>query len=223
MSATMENRPTVAVIHATPNSMAPVTDAFVAGLPRVRLLHILDEGLLADPTLLRPVQPPMRRRMTRVVELALDVPADAVLLSCSAYTGIISWLRELANVPILAIDEELAQSAVARGPRVGVIATHRGSIELIEAAARERGVSIELRPIVFRDAFDALTAGRPDEHDRLMAARVSELADCDVVVFAQASMARAVPSLPADLQTRVLTSPGLAVDRIRTLLRLDGD
>jgi Asp/Glu/hydantoin racemase len=219
MAGDMIDRPTISIIHATPNSMAPVSAAFADGLPEARVLHLLDEGLIAEPSLLAPIQPPMRQRMARVVQLAIDSHADVVLLSCSAYTGIISWLRELASVPVLAIDEELAGAAVSRGPRVGVIATHQGSVDLITDEASARGVELDLKTIIFRDAFNALTAGRPDEHDRLIAERVADLADRDVIVFGQASMARALPALPADARSRVLTSPGLTVERVRALLQ----
>ncbi len=209
---------TVVLIHATPNSMAPVSAAFAEGLPDVRVRHLLDEGLLTDRSLLGPVQPMMRQRMARVVQLALDTNPDVVLLTCSAYTSIADWLRQLSETPILFVDEELARAASERGRRVGIISTHRGSVALIEAAAAARGVVLDLRTIIVRDAFDALTAGRGDEHDRLMAARAAELADCDTIVFAQASMTRALPTLPAPLREKVLTSPTLAVDRVRTLL-----
>ena len=42
----------------------------------------------------------------------------------------------------------------------------------------------------------------------------------DLIVLAQASMARAVARLPADLGVAVLSSPALAVDKVKEVLGL---
>ena len=48
------------------------------------------------------------------------------------------------------------------------------------------------------------------------------LHDVEVVLLAQASMARLAPKVPADLGVPVLASPPLAVERLREVLARTG-
>ena len=62
---------------------------------------------------------------------------------------------------------------------------------------------------------------RPEEHDRIVLEGVRDLAErCDVVVFAQGSMARLKDSLEKDLKDKVLTSPESGVRKVREVLGL---
>ena len=58
-------------------------------------------------------------------------------------------------------------------------------------------------------------------HDAKVAAALKELSQqVDVIVLAQASMARVVDTLsPADKRVPILASPGIAVDYLATILK----
>ena len=69
-------------------------------------------------------------------------------------------------------------------------------------------------------AFDALSAGDRERHDELVRAGLRELiADVDVVVLAQASMARVVETLPDESPVPILSSPRLGMQRVAELAR----
>jgi hypothetical protein len=69
-------------------------------------------------------------------------------------------------------------------------------------------------------AFAELKAGRLERHDELVRAGLRRLIPrVDVVVLAQASMARVVDTLDADERTTpILSSPRLGMERVRDLL-----
>jgi hypothetical protein len=69
-------------------------------------------------------------------------------------------------------------------------------------------------------ALPALLSGDGDTHDRLVRAAVDELSkSSDVVVLAQASMARVLTAIPAaERRVPLLSSPYLALAQVRTLL-----
>ena len=210
----------VGLIHATPLAMPPVSEAFARELPEVRVLHLLDEGLLA---VLEPdgsIGPRATDRMARVVGLARDAGAGLIQLTCSAYSPLVPMLRQLAPVPVLAIDDVLVETAVGRGRRIGLISTQSLTEQALRAAASRAGTDIDLEAIVYREAFEALARGDGDGHDRLLGERIRAMADRDVIVLGQASMARVVSTLPAELAGRVLASPGLAVAEARRALGL---
>jgi hypothetical protein len=63
-------------------------------------------------------------------------------------------------------------------------------------------------------------SGDAAKHDAMVAGALKELSQqVDVIVLAQASMARVVDALPAaDKRVPILASPGIAVDYLATVL-----
>jgi Asp/Glu/hydantoin racemase len=123
------------------------------------------------------------------------------------------------------IDRAMADRAVQSGRRIGVAATVPTTLgatsDLIRRAAAEAGREIELRTELAEGAFQALREGRGEEHDRLVQAALSRLAPAsDVIVLAQASMARALAGAESFAGVPVLTSPRLGVERLREVLRV---
>ena len=67
--------------------------------------------------------------------------------------------------------------------------------------------------VLVAGAYDALMGGQSERHDALVTAALGALTErADVVVLAQASMARLIPSL-GDTQTPILSSPQSGLDR----------
>jgi len=124
---------------------------------------------------------------------------------------------------VVRIDEAMAGQAVARGEKVGVAATVRTTLEptlrLLRASAAAAGRTVAFEPLLVDAAFQRLAAGDREGHDRLLAVALEELAGRNyVVVLAQASMARVLPSLPDSLQGRFLSSPRLAMEQLKRIL-----
>ena len=68
------------------------------------------------------------------------------------------------------------------------------------------------------EAQPALVAGRREDHDRLVAEVAARVADCDVLVLGQISMAPAAASIPARPGRVVLTTPDTAVAKMKALM-----
>ena len=127
-------------------------------------------------------------------------------------------------VPVLRVDQPMADEAVQTGQRIGVIATLPTTLnptrDLVQRRASAAGKSIELSAVLVEGAFEALMAGDAAKHDGLVAAALRALASqVDVIVLAQASMARVVDALAAeDKRVPIYASPGIAVDYLATVL-----
>lgn len=112
--------------------------------------------------------------------------------------------------------------AVAAGPRVGVVATVRTTLEptvrLIKAKAAAAGRSIEVTEALAEGGFQALLDGNPELHDDIVKRTIQSLADqVDVIVLAQVSMARLIPSLTG-MKVPVLSSLQSGVETVRGVL-----
>ena len=216
---------TVGLIHAVIPAMQPVREAFAAGLPSVRVLNLLDEALLKEAERLGQITPDLVRRMTGLVALHQAAGAELVLFTCTAYSSFVDQVQAQSGIPVLPIDDAMLERALAEGSRLGVLATvaagleqQRQSIARVAAAA---GKQVEIEAVLRPDAFVALNAGDVAGHDRILLDELRGLAEMvDVVILAQASMAGLMRSVPADLPVAVFSSPGLAVEKVKEMLRL---
>ncbi|TAK22673.1 MAG: hypothetical protein EPO26_10415 [Chloroflexota bacterium] len=192
-------------------------------LPGVEIEHVVDESLLRDTLQAGELTDAVRQRFAGHAATALASAPDAVMLTCSS-VGPAADGTEVQRV-----DRAMADRAVTLGTRIGVAATVQTTLgatsDLVRRAAAEVGRDVEVRVGLADGAFDALRAGRGDEHDRRVMATLRELAlTSDVVVLAQASMARALAgATDVEVGSRhvpVLTSPRLGVERLRVTLGL---
>ncbi len=217
-------RPTLAFVH-TVLSLPPVFAALAEELvPDTELFHIVDESLLNVTRKTGALTAVTRRRVLGYLESAAEAGADLVLVTCSSIGPAVDAARDFVPVPVLRVDEPMADEAVRLGTRVGVIATLRTTLEptaaLVERRARAAGKDVDVVANVCDGAFEALQSGDRDRHDELVREGLREIvAGVDVVVLAQASMARVVDSLPEEERTvPILSSPRLGVTRAAELL-----
>ena len=78
----------------------------------------------------------------------------------------------------------------------------------MRSKADEIGKRVEVETCLCEGAFDAVTCGDVDKHDRIVIESLTKLVEkVDVVVLAQASMARLIPSLPESITCPILSSP----------------
>jgi Asp/Glu/hydantoin racemase len=221
MPATID-RPRVALLHTTPVSTGPLTTAFADWFPQAELVHITDDSLLPEVRT-QGVTPGVRRRLTLYAMAAEATGAQALLNCCSSISETAALLRQVVALPVVQIDEPMAEAAVKAGRRVGVFATLQSTLEpslrLVERVARELGREAEVQAFFCEGAFDRLQQGDPEGHDALLSASVRRAAnELDVAVLAQASMARAEARLSSELPFPVYGSLRLGVLRVRELV-----
>ena len=215
---------TVALIHAVIPAMDPLKAAFARHAPDVRLVNLLDEGLITEVDRLGRITPGLVRRLTTLVALAESAGARLALLSCTAYSPVADQVQAQSDIPVLKIDELMVREALGRARRIGLIATVPAGLrmqeQLIQQIARELGATVELDSVLRPDAFEALGAGRRDEHDAIVLGEVEQLARRnELVMLAQASMGHLAERIPRSVQVPVLSSPALAVDKVKEMLR----
>jgi Asp/Glu/hydantoin racemase len=217
---------TVAYIH-TSHVLIPMFSALSQReLPDVEQFHMVDESLIRNTIRAGALTKGTIRRVILMVESARAAGADGVVVTCSSIGPAVSVAREIYDFPVVRVDEAMAEEAVRMGRRIGVAATLRTTLEptvaLLHAKAVDAGRNVEVVESLCEDAFAAVLSGDTKTHDRLLAGSLTALRDSvDVVVLAQASMARVVASLPANGHTPILSSPELAVKRARSLLLPD--
>jgi Asp/Glu/hydantoin racemase len=216
---------TLALIHTTPVLVAGFTDLCKELLGGVAVFHMVDESLIKNTIQAGKLEKRTIRRLVHLVESASEAGASAVLVTCSSIGPAVPIARALFEFPVLRIDEPMAEEAVRLGQRIGALATLRTTldptVQLLEEIARHQSRSREITSSLCEGAFEAVCAGDAPTHDRLVLAKLLEMMQqVDVVVLAQASMARILPQIPAGTKAvPILSSPRLAMERVRETLQ----
>lgn len=193
-------------------------------LPGVEQFHMVDESLIRNTIRAKHLTKSTIRRVLGMVQSAHEGGADAVVVTCSSIGPAADAARDLFDFPVVRVDDAMAEEAVRTGRRIGVTATLRTTLEPTVALLHEKASAahrqVDVVESLCEGAFEAVLAGDTVTHDRLLLASLQRLMSAvDVIVLAQASMARVVESLPESSgRIPILSSPQLAVRRARSLL-----
>lgn len=215
----------LAFIHTSP-AMIPVFKSLADEMLKgEKIFNMVDESLLCDIIGNGCCAPATAKRLVGHVLAAEQAGAQYILVTCSSMGRAVEASRALVSATVLRVDEPMALEAVATGSRIGVIATLPSTLEptaaLIERTASSTGKSVQIKTVVVEGAFAAVMSGDGAKHDLLVGNALRELAkNVDVVVLAQASMARVVDALPADAKpVPILSSPRSAIAHLAKVIR----
>jgi Asp/Glu/hydantoin racemase len=192
-------------------------------LPDVEITNLVDDTMLKEVMATGVITPEITRRMCHMVLAAEAVGVDAIFSTCSSLGPTINIARKLVRIPIVKIDEGMAEKAAREGKQIGVMATVpttlQPTIDLIQEKSVEQGSTIKTQPNLCAGAFELLNLGKRDEHDAMVIGKAKEVARwADTIVLAQCSMARLAPRLQQETGITVLSSPRLGVEWLKQVL-----
>lgn len=221
---TKMNRKTLALVH-TSSSLEPVFEQLCKEKNLdVNLIHIADSSLIQDVIEAGQLTPDTSQRVLERIAAAEEMSPDYILVTCSSIGPAVDAAQEQLGKPILRVDKPLADQAVSMGTKIGVVATLETTMnpttDLIRRQAEIQGKKVDIQSELCSGAFKFFLSGDLEKHDKAICEAVEKLAkEVDVIVLAQASMARAVSKLdPESLGVPVLSSPPLAVDYLAQVL-----
>ena len=216
---------TLGLIH-TSATLVPVFQQLCnQHLPGVQVFNIVDDSLIKNVIKCGELRPDTARRVVDYAASAESAGADFILYTCSSIGAAVETAATLTRVPVLRVDQPMADKAVQTGKCIGVIATLSTTLhpttDLVKRRATVAGKEVQVISKLCEGAFDALMSGDTVKHDAMVAKALKELSsEVDVIVLAQASMARVVDTLDeTDKKIPILASPGIAIAHIATLLR----
>jgi Asp/Glu/hydantoin racemase len=212
------------MIHTVPGLVGLFTELCREIMPQVTIYNLVEESLLKNLLEIGEITPYTNRRVVQTILSAKDGGADAVLVTCSSIGPCVPLARPLCEVPVLRIDDAMAEHAVAVGRQIGVAATAKTTLkptaDIIEEKAREAKKEVSVQTSLYAEAFQALMRGETEKHDAIVleGLRNQERQGAEVLVLAQASMARLAGTAAKEIRVPVLTSPRLAIERAKQVL-----
>ncbi|MCR8631278.1 aspartate/glutamate racemase family protein [Paenibacillus radicis (ex Xue et al. 2023)] len=214
---------TIVAIYTGQGLSERIQPIFREELPGCRLVTIIDDSLIADVIGAGKVTPDVTRRLVQYYRHAEEIGADVILNTCSSVGEVADWAMPMFRTPIIKIDEAMAQLATKRFDRIGVLATLPTTLEptrrLLQKEAEQQERKVEVLDALAVGAYQALVAGHPEEHDRLILEAAKSIAvRADVLVLAQGSMVRMEEALKQATGLPVYSSPRLGVLAVKAAL-----
>jgi Asp/Glu/hydantoin racemase len=215
---------TLALIHTSATLVPVFAQLCKAKLPQTETFNIVDDSLVRQIGAKGGITPDISARVAGYINSAVSGGADFILVTCSSIGPAVEEAATSTHIPVLRVDQPMADAAVRAGRRVGVIATLPTTLnptaDLVRRRAAVAAREIELKTKLCTGAFEALMAGDGARHDAIVAAALRELStEVDVILLAQASMARVVDTLPeADRRIPIFASPPIAIDHLASIL-----
>lgn len=213
----------IVMIHTSPVSLNELKSLCKEYLPSVELVNIIDDSLLDEVKKNNGITPAIVSRMCTYIQTAQTLHADIIFNQCSSVGEAFDIAKQCTNLKTLKIDEAMAEHAVSKGVKIGVIATVAStmlpSCNLIKTKAKEVGKEVHIKEYLVANALDILMKENDvEKHNELILEQIHIAEkENDVIVLAQGSMTSLIPYVK-DMEVEVLTSPRLAVEKLRKMV-----
>ncbi len=189
----------------------------------VSYFNMVDDSLIKEVIQEDGLTPAISRRVVNQVAAAQAAGADLIMVTCSSIGPAVELAAGLMDVPVLRVDQPMVDEAIKMGKRIGVIATLTTTLgptsDLLKRRSIQLGKEIEIKNRLCKGAFEHLMSGNQEAHDKAVRNALMELQEgVDVIILAQASMARVVDLLSdSEKKIPILSSPSLAVKHLHKL------
>jgi len=214
----------VVFLHTVPSLVGLFTDLAKELLPTFEVMHIADEMLLKLVLGQGGLSPFIYQRVADHAIAAERAGASAVQCTCSSISPCVDVAQPFVGIPVLKIDQPMIDEALRIGKRIGVAATAPTTLKPTTDLVRQRAaffeMDVQVESRLCEGAYQALFNGDPQTHDQIVRHHLLNLMERnDVILLAQASMARVADSLlPEDKRIPILSSPRLAIQHLKKVL-----
>src|SRR5690606_33977846 len=103
--------------------------------------------------------PDTSRRVVNYIGSAEEAGADFILVTCSSIGAAVESAMPLTSVPVLRVDQPMADKAILSGKKIGVIATLPTTLEPTSDLVRRRAIvlgrDVEITSKLCEGAFEA--------------------------------------------------------------------
>ncbi len=162
--------------------------------------------------------------MCQYFKIAESLGADLIFNQCSSVGEAADIAAKCVSIPVVKIDEAMAEKAVSIGKRIAVIATVASTVgpstRLVKTKAKLANKECVVDEILVDGALDILMKEKNvEKHNQLVIDAINKASeDHDVIILAQGSMTAILPYLK-ETKIPVLTSPEIGVKKAVDILK----
>ena len=220
--------PIITMIH----TVFPVVDNFKTifakklGNQPATIYNIVDDSILPRIVAAGGLSSEIVSTVYQHISSAEKMGSNLILVTCSSISEVVDIVNPLVSVPVIKIDDAMTDEAVKVAvDSLGVIATIETTlnptINQLKKKMVKTGKKFKIVPVLCSDAYKVLiNENNPEKHDLLLYKAIEEIIESvDVIILAQASMARLLPELKKLTNKPILTSPESGVERAINILQ----
>jgi aspartate/glutamate racemase len=188
-------------------------------LPGICIDFITDSSLLPEIRQAGKPTQPVIQRMTLYAMAAEAMGANLILNSCSTAGEVADIFSQIVSVPVIKIDDPMANEAARLGENIALIATLPTTLgpsrRAIERHGKAIGRDVKVNEYLDQPAWEALAAGDSKRHNQILIESIRKLdgGGFDAIVMAQVSMRALLPELK-EVKTPVLCSFYTGLDAV---------
>ena len=179
-------------------------------------VSIIDDTIISECIQAHKVTPNVEQRLGKYYRGAVEMGGDIILNTCSSVGDVADEWKEKIDIPLIRIDEAMAEKVVRNHSKIAVVATLNTTLDptlrLIKSKARAMGKEIEVIDVLAEGAFEALVGGDARKHDEIIEETVKKISNADCLCLAQASMMRMEETLQKAVAIPVYSSPRLCME-----------
>lgn len=207
----------IMILGTSTSNHQDIKDMVKALDPTIRVNLMTEDSLIQDVLANEGPTPAVIKRMCAYAALAQEAGADLLINQCSSVSEVADIYAKELDIPVLKIDQPMAEKAVAMGKKIALVTTNTTTVgpsrRLLERCAKAAGKQIEVVECVVDGAMEILFAGDVKKHNDMLRGMIeSQDGKVDVIVLAQGSMITIMPEI-THVKTPVLTSIPLGVER----------
>ena len=215
----------VGMIHSTRLVIESIHKAMALQCPGIDFFHVMDEGILRKLAASGKITPEITQWLADMALSAQRAGADMAVVSCSSLSPCVNTVQKQVDIPVIKIDAPMMEYAVTHAKRIGLVMTNptteAPSKILFREVSDKLGRDATLIPCLCPYAFAKLNQGDVLGHDLEVIKSVEDiLAEVDVVMLAQISIARVKDRLDDSIKSRVFSSLDFIAPEIRKILAL---
>ncbi len=198
----------VTIIHTTLATASTIPSLIEELYPnRFELVNVMDDSLLNEIKAKGSINASIIERFVQYVSIAKNNGSDAILLACSSIGKAADIAREMFDLPILKIDEPMAEQAVKMGDKILVLGTVNSTLKptLQLIASKRFSPTQQIDCQLIENTFEYYAVDRALHDQKIASVIQANLKQYDAIVLAQASMAGA-KQLVDDPKHQILTS-----------------
>ena len=166
------------IIHTTTATVDSLKALAAEILPGWMVVNFVDDSILPQLADNGGDMAEVAERLCAYARFAEQVGSRAILSACSSVGELVPQLQRQVSIPVVRIDEAMAEEAIRRGARLGVAATLATTlgptVRLLERKAAEAGTAVQLQARLVDGAYQRLMTGDRAGHDDLLAASSAE-------------------------------------------------
>jgi Asp/Glu/hydantoin racemase len=187
--------------------------------PHTDVRNMLDDFLILESNESKGFSKRLKFHLLQLLSLMQDAGADLIVCTCSSLTPILGEMRQLIEIPIIAIDDTMAEKVLEYGEKILVFGTAdtaiNSAVKQIKTQAERNGIICKVDTLCLDDAGQIMrNGGDMKKHDKIILDNFENIKKYDVIVLAQLSTSHLAEKLYHITQIPILTTPMLCIDNL---------